>query len=215
MTKRLVAMRAQRAALAVVASIVMVLGGLGLSAASMMVVRASAASTYDGALNSAQTHRVGEATTIADARALFPRALEQPCVVPLPTASVVAPEGANNDTPHTVSGSRPPPGAGQPNSIYEQIRADGTRSVTKDTRSNANPNPDNNGGSSDNNGGSSNNNGWSSNSTGNSPTFSGSGPSAPSISLDFTPPAPPPDPSPPPQQSKPPPSPPYKSPPRS
>lgn len=34
------------------------------------------------------------------------------------------------NTAHVVSGSRPAPGKGEPNSIREQIRPDGTRSVT-------------------------------------------------------------------------------------
>jgi filamentous hemagglutinin len=34
------------------------------------------------------------------------------------------------NTAHVISGSRPAPGKGDPNSIWEQIRPDGTRSVT-------------------------------------------------------------------------------------
>jgi hypothetical protein len=46
------------------------------------------------------------------------------------TTTTLASRSVATDTGHAESGSRPAPGLGEPNSIWEQIRADGTRSVT-------------------------------------------------------------------------------------
>jgi len=80
---------------ALVASLLMVVAGVGVAVVSLKAPQASAARTtydYDGAVYNGRTRRVDRPTATADSRARFPRASEHPRVMPSSLAPVVAAE---------------------------------------------------------------------------------------------------------------------------